>query len=234
MHRDAVNAVADLGCRVGDVFGLQPSVDRTPCHPGVVGAEGARGRDGDEDPSGVARIHDDRVQTHSPSPWLPAGPRAMASQAGEFLPGLSAVGRAEQGRVFHPGVDGIRIGQRRFEMPDALELPGVGRAVVPLVSAGVALVHELVTHGLPRLATVVRSLNHLAEPAAGLGRIQPVRVDGRALEVVDLPPCKVGAADIPPLALGVRCQDERALARANEYSYRAHCLLLPEISTGLA
>src|SRR5271165_3826773 len=157
----------------------------------------------------------------------------MTTQAREFLPRLSAVGRAEQGRVFHPGVDGIRIGQRRFEMPDALEFPGVGRAVVPLVSAWVALVHELVAHGLPRLAPVVGSLNHLAEPAAGLRCIQPVWVNRGALEVVDLPPRKVGVADIPTLALGVRCQDKRTLARANEYSYRAHCLLLPETTTGL-
>ena len=85
----------------------------------------------------------------------------MAAQAGEFLPRLSAVDRAEQGRVFNPGVDGIRIGQRRFEVPDSLELPGVGRAVVPLVSARVALVHELVTNRLPRLATIVGSLNDL-------------------------------------------------------------------------
>ena len=135
----------------------------------------------------------------------------MAAQAGEFLPGLAAVDRAEQGGVFHPGVDGIRIGQRRFEMPDSLELPGVRRAVVPLVSAGVAVVHELVADRLPRLAAVVGALNHLPEPAAGLRRIQPVRVDGRALQVVDLPARKVGAADVPPLALAVRRQDERAL-----------------------
>src|SRR5271165_1051134 len=111
----------------------------------------------------------------------------MTTQAREFLPRLSAVGRAEQGRVFHPGVDGIRIGQRRFEMPDALELPGMGRAVVPLVRAGDAVVHELVAHRLPRLAAVAGALDLLPEPAAALRCIQPVRIDGRALEMVDLP-----------------------------------------------
>jgi hypothetical protein len=79
----------------------------------------------------------------------------VAAQSGEFLPRLSAVDRAEQGSVFNPGVDRVRIGERRFEMPDALELPGVGRAVVPLVSAGDAVVYELVTYRLPSLATVV-------------------------------------------------------------------------------
>ena len=134
---------------------------------------------------------------------------------------------AEQRGVFHPGVDGIRIGQRRFEMPDALELPGVLRAVVPLVRAGDAVVGELVADRLPRLAAVVGALDQLPEPAAGLRRIQPIRVDGRALEVVDLPARKVGAADVPLLALAVRCQDERALARANQYPYSAHPGLLP-------
>ena len=107
-------------------------------------------------------------------------------------------------------------------MPDALELPGVRRAVVPLVRAGDAVVDELVAHRLPRLAAVVGALDHLPEPAAGLRRIQPVRVGGRALEVVDLPAGKVGAADVPPLALAVRRQDERALARPNQYPYSAH------------
>ena len=178
MHRDAVNAMADLGIRVGDVLGLQPAVDRLPRLAAVVGAEGARGRDGDEDPAGVARIEKDRVQAQPAGARLPLGPGAVAAQSGEFLPRLPAVGRAEQGGVFHPGVDGVRIGQRGFEMPDALELPGVLRAVVPLVRgegfAGfrrsvvdefVALAgrhaagrgRHLASGRLPRLAAVTRS-----------------------------------------------------------------------------
>ena len=195
--------------------------------------------------SGIARIEKDRVQAHPAGARLPLGPCAVAAQSGEFLPRLPAVGRAEQGGVFHPGVNGIRIGQRRFEMPDALELPGVLRAVVPLVRgegfAGFrrSVVDEFVAlasrhaawrgrHSasgrLPRLAAVVRALDDLPEPAAGLRRIQPVRVGGRSLEVVDLPARKVGAADVPPFALAVRRQDERALARANQYPYSAHFL----------
>src|ERR1017187_8185961 len=142
----------------------------------------------------------------------------MAAQPGKLLPRAAAIRRAEQRRVLRPGVDGIRIGRRRFEMPDALELPGVLRAVVPLVSAGNSIVLELVTDRLPRLATVVRALDHLPEPAAGLRRVQAVRVDGRALEVVDLPTRKIRDIDIPLLALGVRCQDKCALARADQYS----------------
>ena len=86
------------------------------------------------------------------------------------------------------------------------------RAVVPLVRAGDAVVDELVADRLPGLAAVVGALDHLPEPAAGLRRIEPVRVNGRAFEVIDLPARKVRAADVPLLALAVRGQDERALS----------------------
>src|SRR2546422_10020820 len=89
-------------------------------------------------------------------------------------------------------------------MPDSRELPGARGAVVPQVSAGDAVVHELVTHRLPRLAGVVGALDHLSEPAGGLRRIQTIRVGGRSLEVVDLPAPKVGATDVPPFAFGVQ------------------------------
>src|SRR6516165_5962322 len=100
-------------------------------------------------------------------------------------------------------------------MPDALELPRVSRSVVPLMSASLSLVNELVAHGLPRLSAVVGPLNHLAEPAAGLRCIDAVRVNRRAFHVVDLPAGKVGLADIPLPALAIGRQDERAFARAN-------------------
>ena len=83
--------------------------------------------------SGLLGIEEDRVQAHAAGARLPLGAGAVAAQAGQLVPGLAAVGRAEQGGVLHAGVDGVRIGQRRFEMPDALELPGMLRAVVPLV-----------------------------------------------------------------------------------------------------
>src|SRR5439155_14262023 len=89
------------------------------------------------------------------------------------------------------------------------------------------VVHELVAHRLPGLAPVVGALDHLPEPATGLRRIQPIRVGGRTLEVVHLPAREVGAADVPAVALSVRRQDERALARPHQYPYSAHSLLLP-------
>jgi len=47
----------------------------------------------------------------------------------ELLPALPAVFGAEQRRVLDPGINCVRIGERRFEMPDPLELPGMWRAV---------------------------------------------------------------------------------------------------------
>ena len=37
--------------------------------------------------------------------------------------------------VFYSGTDNICVGQRRFEVPNALELPGMLCAVVPLVGS---------------------------------------------------------------------------------------------------
>src|ERR1019366_2702567 len=142
---------------------------------------------------------------------LPAGSRAVAAQSPQFLPRRSAVDGTEQRGVFNPGVNRLRIGQRWLQMPDARELPGAEGAVVPLVSADLTLVSELVAPRRPRLAGVVGTLDHLAEPAAGLRCVQPVRVDRRALHMVDFPAPKVGAGDIPLLALAVRCQHERTL-----------------------
>ncbi len=138
------------------------------------------------------------------------------AQSGEFLPGFAAVRRAEQGGVFRAGIDGIRIGEGRLEMPDALELPGVLRAVIPLVGAGHAVVDELVPDRLPGFAAVFGALNQLAEPAAGLRRVEAVRIDGRTFEVIDFPAGEVGAIDLPLFAFAVRGEDERAFARADE------------------
>ena len=97
-----------------------------------------------------------------PAPGCQLRAGAVAAQAGEFLPGLAAVGRAEQGGVLDSGVDGVGIGERRLQVPDPLELPGMRRAVVPLVGAGHAVVDELVAHRLPGLAAIVGALDRSA------------------------------------------------------------------------
>ena len=122
-----------------------------------------------------------------PAPGCQCGPEPWPRRPESSCQVCAAVGRAEQGGVFHAGVDRVRIGQRRLQMPDALELPGMRRAVVPLMRAGNAVVRELVADRLPGLAAIVGALDHLAEPAAGLRGIQAVRIGRRALQVVDLP-----------------------------------------------
>ena len=140
------------------------------------------------DPLRVGRIEDDRVQAHAAGAGLPSAdpmpwPRKPASSC-QFCPPSVDL---EQRGILDAGVDGVGIGQRRLEMPDALELPGMRRAVVPLVRAGNAVVVELVADRLPGLAAVVGALDQLAEPAAGLRRIESIRIDGRSLDVVNLP-----------------------------------------------
>src|SRR5262249_13502873 len=137
--------------RVGDAFGPQAAVHRPPRLTGVISPKRASGRDGDEDPPWMARVQHDRVQAHATGARLPQVP-LCATQFGKLLPCLPAISRVEQGSVFYPSVDRVWIGQRRFEMPDALKLPEARCAVVPLMRAGNTVVHELVPHRLPRLA----------------------------------------------------------------------------------
>src|SRR5262249_32150942 len=120
---------------VRDTFGPQAAVHRSPRLTGIVSPECASGRDGDEEPLWMARVQHDRVQAHPTGARLPQMP-LRATQFGKLLPGLPAVGRVEQGGIFYPSVDCIWIGQRRFEMPDALELPGTWCAIIPLMRAG--------------------------------------------------------------------------------------------------
>ena len=71
-----------------------------------------------------------------PAPGCQAGPVPCLRRPESSCPGLAAVGGAEERGVFDAGVDGVGIGERGLEVPDALELPRVRRAVVPLVGAG--------------------------------------------------------------------------------------------------
>ena len=135
-------------------------------------------------------------------------------------------------------------------MPNAFELPRVLCAVVPLVRGqrlagwGRSVVHELVAftfrHAIrrsrrlsgggsrlvPGFSAVVGALNDLAEPAAGLRDVDPVRIDRRTFDVVNLPAGEVRAADLPAFAAAVGGEDKRALAGANEETYRAHAQVL--------
>src|SRR4029077_5752274 len=193
--------------------------DGLPGLAGVIGAKRARRRDGDVHALGIGVIQNDAVQAHAAGTRLPFRPCAVAAQPGKLLPTLAAVGRFENRRIFHASVYGIGIGERRFDMPDALELPGVLRAVVPLVRGeglsslfGRRVVDEFVAlaflrallRGLllagrrpglnPGFAAVSGSLNDLPEPSAGLRRVDPVRIRRRSLQVIELPSGEVGTA----------------------------------------
>src|SRR6202171_2987677 len=106
-------------------------------------------------------------------------------------------------------------------MPDALELPGTRRPVVIEVCAGLALIRELVPNGIPCLPAVVGALDNLPEPTVVLGRIDPVGVNRRPLNVVDVPAGEVRSADVPLLALCIRGQHEGTLMRPNQHSTSA-------------
>ncbi len=139
MHGDAVDAVPDLRftCRAS------PS-DRSPrligrqVPPTVVGAERPSSRDRHEHSILVER---DRARscvcTSLPSP--PAAtmaPSPCVRSPGQLGPAFPAVGRAEEGGVLDPGVDGVGVVERRLEVPHPGELPRMRRTVVPLVCAG--------------------------------------------------------------------------------------------------
>ncbi len=117
--------------------------------PASSDAEGSGRGDGDDDAVGVGGVEDDGVEAEAAGAGLPVGAGFVEAEAGEFVPGGAAVGGFEEAGVFGSGVDGVGVGERGLEVPDALELPGVGRAVVPLVGAGGAVVGELVVDGGP-------------------------------------------------------------------------------------
>ena len=203
----------------------QPLVDGLPRRAAVVGAERAGRRDGNVDPLGIGGVEKDRVQSHAARARLPLGTGAVPAQARQLLPVLAAVGGAEQRRVFHSRIHRFRIGERRLDMPHALELPGMLRAVVPLVrgqrlarlrrsvvdkpvrqrrrrpGSGNRFVGQ--SRLMPRLAAVVRPLDQLSEPAARLRDVNPVGIHRRAFHVVDLPAREKRPAHLPVFALAV-------------------------------
>src|SRR5208337_219127 len=244
VHRDVMHAVAHLGRRVGNVFRVESLVDGLPALAAVVGAERACGGNRNIHAVGIAGIENDGVQAHASGAGLPLRAGAMAAQAGKFVPVLAAIGRAKQRSVFDSGVDGVGIGERWLEMPDALELPGMLRAVIKLVRgerlAGLRrnVVDEFVAVGLgrtdgsgragrgsglvPGFAAIVGALHDLSEPSAGLRGVDAIRIGRRAFEVINLPASEVRAADLPVLAFTVRRENECAFARAYQDSNLAH------------
>src|SRR5579875_3463445 len=178
---------------------MKAAIDRFPRFASIIGAKSPCRRDRNIDAFRIVWIENNRMQAHATRAWLPFGSRAMSAQPGKLLPCMSTIGRAEQTSAFDSRISGVRIVQWRLEVADAFEFPGVLRAVVPLMRReglagfGSCVIDELValtfgktlrTHGhspagrLPGLPAIVRALNHLPEPGAGLRCVQPVRIRG--------------------------------------------------------
>src|SRR5439155_759762 len=130
------------------------------------------------------------------------------------LPGVAAVVGPKCARCRDGDIDSLWI----FAIQDdCVEAHATGAGLLARRSAWL----------YPGLAAVIGELNDLPEPAAGLRRIDAIRICGRTLEVIHLPAGKMRSADVALLALAIRCKDKCALARSNQYPYSAHFSLLP-------
>src|SRR5712664_3347958 len=166
------------------------------------------------------------------------------------MPGLPTIRRPKHRRILDTGISRIRVVQGRLNVPDAFEFPRMRRAVIPLMGRqrlarfrrsiineliALALGHSfwrsrrlsrLRSRLLPGFAAIIRALNDLSKPTAGLRNIKSIRIHRRTFRMIDFPPGKMGSADLPLFALAIGCQNERALFCANQQSYLAHLLLL--------
>src|SRR4030095_12734887 len=117
-------------------------------------------------------------------------------------------------------------------MPNALELPRMLGAVIPLMRPRDSVVNKLVALGfrrairafqflgaasrrVPSFSTVIGALNDLAEPRTGLRCVNAVRIDRRTLHMINLPTRKMRPANLPSFARTIRCQDERTFPCAD-------------------
>src|SRR5207302_10522168 len=120
------------------------------------------------------------------------------------------------------------------EMPDAFEFPRMLRAIVPHVGgqrlAGFRrnIVSEFVALALrhsvrrrrrlarrqsrlePGLAAIIRPLNDLPKPRAGLRDIDPVRIDWWSFRVINFPARKVRPVNLAAFGSLVRGRVERS------------------------
>src|SRR5262249_17992087 len=166
----------------------------------------AGSRDSDPHALRVAWIKNNCVQTHATCTRLPLRPGSVPTQSGELLPVLAAIARPEDGSVFNACINSVGIGQRWLQMPHPLELPGVLRPGIPLMRGerrSGRVVCELVARRfrrpgfwlltcrrprlMPRLTAIIRALNDLPKPAAGLRGIDAVGISRRTFQVVHIP-----------------------------------------------
>src|SRR5262249_28119279 len=152
----------------------------------VVGAKSARSRDSNPHALGIGGIEDNGMKAHAAGAGLPLWAGAVTAQAGHFLPVLAAVRRAKNGGIFHAGIHGVRVMQRRFPVSHPFVLLGLLRAVVELMCGqrfaglGRSVIDKLVAGSLgrswgrllsrgrswllPGFAAIIGALDDLAEP----------------------------------------------------------------------
>ena len=111
MHRDAMDAMADLCVWIRHVLRMQPVIDRFPRFSTVIGTERTCGRDRHEHSSSILRIEENCMQTHSTRARLPFRAGVVFSKTGQFVPRFAAVPRFEERGVFHAGVNMLGIMQ---------------------------------------------------------------------------------------------------------------------------
>ena len=137
------------------------------------------------------------------------------------MPGSAAVFGFEQCRVFHSGVNVVGGIESRLKVPHPFEFPRMLGAVVPLMGARNSVVTKIIARAalrhsvgsaqilfagsgrFPGFPAVVRSLNDLSKPRAGLRRVNPVRIYRRTFDVINLPAGKMRSVNLPPFALAV-------------------------------
>src|SRR5579859_1299339 len=198
-HRDVVHAVSNFRGRIRNILRMQSLVDRLPGQTTIIRAKRASSGNRNVDSLWITGIKNHRVQAHSPRTRLPLRTGSMPAQSGKFLPGFAAIFRFEKRGILNAGKDSVRFRERRLDMPDTLELPGMLRTIIKLmrrqrfsglrrnvVDKFVALSfrHSIGTLFFawrssrlePRLAAVIRTLNHLPKPPAGLRSINPVGI----------------------------------------------------------
>src|SRR5262249_39764863 len=199
---DAVNTVADLRILIGNGLRPEAAINGLPRFPAIIGAKGSRRRNSDEHALRVAGIDQNGVQAHAAGAGLPLGSAAVATQPGELFPAVCAIGRLEDCSILNAGINRIRIVERRLQVPNSLELPGVLRTVIPLMSgerlAGLVrcVVDEFVAlafgpaaligaqataGGLPGFSSIAGALDDLPKPAAGLRGEDAIGIGGRSL-----------------------------------------------------
>src|SRR6266487_2980154 len=104
-----MDAVADLCSWIGNIFRMQPVIDRFPRFSPVIGPERACGRDRHVYSLWILRIEENGMQTHAACARLPFRASIVFSETGQFFPRFAAVLRFKQRRVLDTGVHMLGI-----------------------------------------------------------------------------------------------------------------------------